>query len=716
MKTFLRYFLFATVFIIGSCDKTIGLEESDVIAVSTDNVSFDCGGGTQNVVIDSYCQWSAVCDAPWVRIKYASGDKGSVENELTVSENPGAVERTAEIVIKNEEYDIERKINVIQKPREIILSSNSLAFTDGNEQSVTVESSVPWSAICDASWVTLTKNDNILTVIVSDNSDVTSRSTVIVFKHSEKGNELGRITVTQGINAVDGGVYVDLGLPSGLLWAACNVGASKPEDAGNYYAWGETTTKGSYIINNSLTQGKEMVDISCSKNYDVAYSTLGGKWRMPTTTEFNELAYNCTMEWTVRNGVWGYSVTGSNGNNIFLPAVGWHDGILHDNAGRYWCATPSDISVGAYAFNFTKTGKNISGYDRYHGCSVRPVYGDYFSIEKNRLQVKAEAGNYSIKVNANVQWIAECDDSWVTLTKNDNILTVTVKDNYILEKRTAIISFCSPNGNIYATAEITQEATNFGLELSELYFTENASTQSVNIMSNFPWTAECNASWITLSPQGNILDVTVEQNTGRFERSATIEFRHWDTKSLLNTIEIVQGKATTGEANGHNYVDLGLPSGLLWATCNVGASSPESNGNYYAWGETATKSSYTQENSRTYGQDMVDISNNSSYDVAKAIWGGNWRMPTMNEIEELLEKCEWKRITQNGVNGWKVTGSNGNSIFLPNDGITGEKYSSQYWSSTPSDNNKAYFLSVSSLNIIGAANRYYGCCVRPVMK
>ena len=154
-----------------------------------------------------------------------------------------------------------------------------------------------------------------------------------------------------------------------------------------------------------------------------------------------------------------------------------------------------------------------------------------------------------------------------------------------------------------------------------------------------------------------------------------------------------------GMINGHQYVDLGLSSGLKWATCNVGADSPEDYGNYYAWGETETKAEYTEDNSVTYGQQLNDISGNAQYDAAAANWGGSWRMPTRDEITELMYNCSWTPETQNGVDGFKVTGNNGNYIFIPASGyrdgsssyIYGECY---YWSSTPHQysNDYSYIL------------------------
>ena len=155
--------------------------------------------------------------------------------------------------------------------------------------------------------------------------------------------------------------------------------------------------------------------------------------------------------------------------------------------------------------------------------------------------------------------------------------------------------------------------------------------------------------------------------------------------------------------NGYEYVDLGLPSGLKWAVHNVGASAVEDYGDYYAWGEIETKDSYTQQNSVTYGMPMEDISGDSQYDVARALWGETWRLPTRDEQKELLDNCTWEWTSQNGVNGYLVTGSNGNSIFLPAAGYKENSSHTEvgeygyYWSSTPQSNSNlgAYYLYMS---------------------
>lgn len=190
--------------------------------------------------------------------------------------------------------------------------------------------------------------------------------------------------------------------------------------------------------------------------------------------------------------------------------------------------------------------------------------------------------------------------------------------------------------------------------------------------------------------------------------------------------EMIDNDNDYRQTEGIACVDLGLPSGIKWATCNVGASSPEGYGNYYAWGETSTKSDYSSSTNTTYGIELGDISGNANYDVARKQWGSTWRLPTKAEFEELLDSdnCTWEWTTQSGVNGHKVTSKvNGASIFLPAAGCrrgTSLYYAGSngfYWSSTPyeSSTGSAYDLYFSS----GYHERvwYYrneGFTIRPV--
>ena len=151
-----------------------------------------------------------------------------------------------------------------------------------------------------------------------------------------------------------------------------------------------------------------------------------------------------------------------------------------------------------------------------------------------------------------------------------------------------------------------------------------------------------------------------------------------------------------------HLIDLGLPSGTKWSCCNVGASTPEGYGGYYAWGETEEKSVYNWDTYLYYNKQekkCIPIGNDISgtkYDVARVKWGAPWRMPTLKEIQELRSNCTREWTQQNGVNGIRATGPNGNSVFLAAAGYPrGEYLGSEgscgyYWSGTLNSSSEGY--------------------------
>ena len=223
-------------------------------------------------------------------------------------------------------------------------------------------------------------------------------------------------------------------------------------------------------------------------------------------------------------------------------------------------------------------------------------------------------------------------------------------------------------------------------------------------------------------------------NLSNLEPQTTYYVRAYATNEVGTAYgEEVSFTTLETNANGREYVDLGLS--VKWATCNIGATSPEEYGDYFAWGETSTKSDYSSSNCPTYGlsisqlqsQGYIDSEGNltSQYDAATANWGGDWRMPTEAEQEELLNNCTWTWTTQNGVNGYKVEGPNGNSIFLPAAGyLDGSSLSyagsgGGYWSSAPNESNGngacgLYFYSDDRILLYNY--RYYGHSVRSILE
>ena len=380
--------------------------------------------------------------------------------------------------------------------------------------------------------------------------------------------------------------YVDLGLPSGTLWATCNVGANSPEEYGDYFAWGETQSKDiynwstyQYYDGSNLAKytGNDGLTILLLED-DAATANWGNEWRMPTKEEWEELYQNTTRIWTIQNGVNGRLFTASNGNSLFLPAAGYRwGGELFDvgSNGYYFSSSLySDYPYGVWSFHFGLVYYSVYGDGRDYGQSVRAV------------------------------------------------------------------------------------------------------------------------------------------------RSASV-------------------------GDDHAYIDLGLPSGTLWATCNVGANAPEEYGDYFAWGETQPKDEYIWD---TYQYCMGSYNTLTKYcndpnygyegftdnltillledDVATANWGNGWRMPTGEEWQELLDNTTVTWTQQNGVNGRLFTASNGNSLFLSAAGyrggsdLNGVGSDGGYWSSSlitvHPDRAWIFYFDPFSYGMNVGLHRFYGFSVRAV--
>ncbi len=487
--------------------------------------------------------------------------------------------------------------------------------------------------------------------------------------------------------------YVDLGLPSGLKWATCNIGATKPEEYGDYFAWGETTGYNSGKItfnwstykycngdynkltkycnnssygNNGFTDTKTTLDLAD----DAARANWGGSWRMPTHAEQEELINNCTTTWTTVNGVYGrLFISKTNGKTLFLPAAGYRGEAPLFGAGSfgyYWSSSLySGSPFNAWLLLFGSSDVYASSGSRYYGRSVRAVWSE--SVAVTSVQVTSDA----------------------TLVNVGETLQLSV--------------------NVLPT---------------------NASNKTVT------WSSS-NEDLATVSSNGLVTAVAA----GSVIITATAN----DGSGVCGTYEIL---ITVPDDNGHDYVDLGLPSGLKWATCNIGATKPEEYGDYFAWGETTGYNSgktttFSWSNYKYCNGDynkLTKYCDNSTYgnngftdtkttldladDAARANWGGSWRMPTQEECKELINNCTTTWTTENGVYGRLFTSkTNGKTLFLPAAGLrSGSSLVDAgsfgyYWSSSLISGYPyiARTLDFYSTNVTTYNNtRYYGQSVRAV--
>ena len=192
---------------------------------------------------------------------------------------------------------------------------------------------------------------------------------------------------------------VDLGLPSGIKWASCNIGAEKPEDYGNYYAWGEVVPKENYswdtykYANGTSWKDPKLTKYCTKASYgdngftdnkttldpedDAACANWGGSWRMPIDAEWQELKDNCTWTWTTQNGINGYRVASkTNSNSIFLPAAGCRNDTSLSLVGGCFYWSSSLYQYGPNSAWYLYFGSGLVKWDvssRGSGRSVRPV-------------------------------------------------------------------------------------------------------------------------------------------------------------------------------------------------------------------------------------------------------------------------------------------------------------------------------------------------------
>lgn len=563
---------------------------------------------------------------------------------------------------------------------------------------------------------------------------------------------------------IGGYQYVDLGLPSGIRWATHNVGAASPECYGDYYAWGELNPKNAYTPENCSTDDVYIDDISGNEQYDVATKNWGDMWRIPKYFEFRELEEQCTWEAYELNGVKGSKVTGPNGNHIFMPSCGYMDGGEVSSAsvvGAYWLSTPSGASNEDKAYCGFVSGASPyhnTTFNKYIGANIRPVFDPVSPQVKtkeigNITQISAEcAGEVTFEGWSMVYERGICWNTSGDPTVKDNhissgsgmgefkvtLFNLTSETKYYVrayaENEKGVVYGEQKNFETLGTAlEVPRIAESEVIEYTtttivcEAFISTDGGSEVIE--KGFCWSADGTPT---------ISDNHTNEGGGIGEFTSTITGLQPATMYRVrayakNSVGISYGMPrvvvtdvvinVTGAINGYDYVDLGLPSGLKWATCNVGAESYREYGNYYSWGELNPKENYN--NSILYDVEIEDISGNAAYDVARADCGSTWRMPKQEEMQELMDNCTFALYVGVDVNGFVLTGPNGNYMFLPAAGskwsttFEGLNTNANYWTSSPVDQSRInshylYIRKSDSYWYISGMNRSYGCPIRPV--
>ena len=475
------------------------------------------------------------------------------------------------------------------------------------------------------------------------------------------------------INANCNNYVVDLGLPVKFL--NHNMGAFAPEEYGGYYAYGELNDKGNYSNDATyIHKNTPYADIANIRltPYDVAHVRLGGNFSVPTSAELNMLKDSCTWVWTTFGGNNGYKITGKNGNTLFLPAAGYRSITSNDEITSRGCYRSSQLIA---------TGERKNWYLNFYSYS------------------------YSVEQSGDDIYLGESIRPVVStgMRMTDGTL-VSVMTDSVQWRATEL------NAKLFGTV--------YGISKAktpvELGFVVGAK-DTITLTSTGATTVKAAA---TTADGMYFADFTMPKDTAYFlrayakDKDGNIEYG--------NTLQF-----------GRCYVDLGLPSGTKWANISVGNVSPYQNGDYYAWGETTTKSSYPYDGSnyRWYSHStwiepdrLLDIQA-TDFDVASVKWGGVWMTPDVKDIQELVDNCDFTLSTMNGMVGYIIKSRhNDNSLFMPLSGFfrdRHEQYTTNGYmasSSLPGVNDQTDHAKL--LNNIGVNNwhRTDAIPVRPVYK
>jgi hypothetical protein len=464
--------------------------------------------------------------------------------------------------------------------------------------------------------------------------------------------------------------YVDLGF-DGIMFATKNLGAKKPEDSGYYFAWGETEPKDEYSWN-TYKWTKEIKDpytnVSFSKYYtksngkpdfeylqpedDAATVMLGEGWRMPTCDEVKLLQDSyaadllaCRVRTTLRNGVYGYELIGLNGNSIFIPSTG----VMRDNELTYWdydtklwCSDIQGMQMRYFEVNSLEADLSLNGENRCCGLPIRAV-----KVKKERTDT------VFLKYNVLERNIEQARERLATINAADYSAESYQTLDKAYQHAVYIKAFAKENDgqlthkSIYVINEVNEQLQD-----------------SINFASH-----NLRLAMVDLQPLPKPSDIKA--------------------------------------------VDLGLS--VRWASANLGARTEAENGYYIAWGELTPKegrydwdsynmfSKYITDSKwgEVDGKTRLDLEDDAAHDYL----GGNWRIPTPEQFQELVDKCTFENVGLYGRTVMRATGPNGNYIYFPHAGTTSVTDQIYCWTSdmSPGANNHAICYRIDSF--WGTANK-----------
>ena len=371
--------------------------------------------------------------------------------------------------------------------------------------------------------------------------------------------------------------------------------------------------------------------------------------------------------------------------------------------------------------------------------TIKQSLTPYIEVDKDQITLSEDEKEIEIVVKTNINLETVITNDWITDngrgSNGDLNFTQKLKiaKNNSGDERGAVVTFENKNYRLISNISIKQSLTPYiEIEKNQISLSENEQEIEIVVKSNISVKTTITNDWITDIGIENNGDFNYTQKlkvsafSGRVSRSAVVTFKSqsykWNLKKEATITQTKEIKYVAG-----NAIDLGLS--VLWSDINLGATTPEGFGEYFAWGETKPKEQYSKDNYMHYDHSMnqyLDIGEDISgtkYDAAHVNLGNGWRMPTRTELQELIKNCEWEWVKSGNTLGYKITGKNGNYIFMPAGGcifystVSSQNEWTEYWSSSERQKYKgdAYLLVENGYNpTVISSDKIYGVPIRPV--
>lgn len=721
--------------------------------------TFTRDGGTQSITFACNRDWSVSSSESWIQVSPPSGSAsdGAITVMITCAANTTYDPRSAVITVKVEE--LSEAISISQDSGlGLIVSPKTFDLTNAEQTiEIEVQKNVQYSVAIDnesAAWIkqggTKALTTDKVTFTVAANTSYDNREGKIVFKQLD-GNLSETVVVRQSqIN----GLFIttpNYSLSNEAHTLSVEVKANVDFDVSSQADWI------TYVETKALKASTITLSIPANEGYDNRTGTVLVKQKngdlagtititqkqtdylevTPNSFDLDNQLHEIELKVT-QNVAYSIVIPDDAKNWVYVPTKAATKGLVEDTV-RLVVDANSTYDDREASVTIKQNDGSLAGT-----VAIKQAYGEGLIVEKTTYDIGEEGGTIEVAVQANVEYQVSPEVDWIhymeTKALSSSTVLLAIDENASIFTREGKVEITQKNGALKQTVAIRQAGqiavTHVDLNTTDVMLEEG---ETITLAATVKPENSYDKSIMWSSSDESVVTVDINGKVTAISKGmSTITATANDGSGVYASCDVTVYRIDTP-----NSIDLGLPSGIKWASFNLGASAPEEYGLYYAWGETMPKSEYSW---ATYkwcngsAESLTKYNPNSSYgivdnktqlddedDVAHEKLGGAWRIPTDVEWQELIDNCTRTWVPQNEVRGWLLTSKiNGNSIFLPASGKMDDTSRVEvnlygyFWSSNLYSHRPFYAWCLYYYSGISVGNniyyRYYGFSVRPVTK